>query len=285
MDVTGTLLDGRYLLHRCLGEGGMASIFDAEDLTLGRFVAVKLVRNLGSDLGGERLFREAKAAARTNHPSVVTIYGYGTDIDQGIDYLVMERLQGEDLRARIARSGALPVGFVVALAIDVADALAAVHTIGVIHRDLKPANVFLAQRGLRVDEVKVLDFGIAKHLDLQSITGPDQLIGTLPYMAPEQLIDAGRASPATDIYALGVTLFECLAGVLPFSGETPTELVTQIMAGRDPSLRARRPELPPQLVTCVETCLQPSPARRFASARELCSALQALREAITPSAG
>jgi serine/threonine-protein kinase len=276
MHATGMLLDGRYRLHRCLGEGGMASVYDAEDLTLGRYVAIKLVRNAGSELGTERLFREAKAAARTNHPTVVTIYGYGTDLDESIDYLVMERLEGEDVSARVARDGPLAIAALLRLGIEVSDALAAVHAIGVIHRDLKPANIFLARRGLRTDEIKVLDFGIAKHLDLQSITAPGQLVGTLPYMAPEQLFDSRRVGPATDIYALGVTMFECLAGVLPFSAESPAELVGQITAREASCLHELRPEAPAKLVATIDRCMAPHASSRFASAREVCSALQEL---------
>lgn len=254
----------------------MAFVYDAEDLTLGRHVAIKLVRDVGSEIGSERLFREAKAAARANHPSVVTIHGYGTDFDEGIDYLVMERLQGEDLGRRIARQGPLPLDFVVRVGIEVADALAAVHAIGVVHRDLKPRNVFLAQRGLRGEELKVLDFGIAKHLDLQSITAPDQLIGTLPYMAPEQLLDAGDVGPATDVYALGVTLFECLSGVLPFSGAGPAELVRRVLAGAAQALAPLRPDAPEALIAAVMRCLSHEPSARFASARDVCSTLQTL---------
>jgi serine/threonine-protein kinase len=275
------LLDGRYRLHRCLGAGGMAFVYDAEDLTLGRHVAIKLVRNLSCEIGGERLFREAKAAARANHPAIVTIYGYGTDSDEGIDYLVMERLQGEDLGARIARAGPLALAFLVRLGIELSDALSAVHGIGVVHRDLKPANVFLAQRGLRSDEVKVLDFGIAKHLDLQPITAPNQLIGTLPYMAPEQLLDAKHVGPASDIYALGVTMFECLSGVLPFSAAGPAELVRRILAGEGRALAPLRPDAPRALLATVSRCLAPDPNARFASAREVCAALQALAARMT----
>lgn len=254
----------------------MAFVYDAEDLTLGRHVAIKLVRDVGGELGCERLFREAKAAARANHPSVITIHGYGTDLDEGIDYLVMERLSGEDLGQRIARQGPLPLDFVLRIGVEVADALAAVHAIGVVHRDLKPRNVFLAQRGLRGEEIKLLDFGIAKHLDLQSITAPDQLIGTLPYMAPEQLLDAGDVGPASDIYALGVTLFECLSGVLPFSGEGPAELVSRVLEGKARALAPLRPDAPDALIAAVMRCLADEPEARFASAREVCSALQTI---------
>jgi serine/threonine protein kinase len=257
----------------------MAVVYDAEDLRLGRFVAIKLVRNVPSDIETERLFREAKAAARTNHPAVVTIFGYGTDSETDVDYLVMERLEGEDLSSRIVRLGPLPCELALRIGIEVADALAAVHAIGVIHRDLKPANIFLARRGLRLDEVKVLDFGIAKHLDLHTITSPNQLVGTLPYMAPEQLLDLKQASPLTDIYSLGVTLFECLAGVLPFQAKEPVDLVRQLMHSAAPSLRDLRPEVSESCATIVARCLHSDPGERYPSARALCTALQSVGNA------
>jgi serine/threonine protein kinase len=269
-----SLIDGRYRLQGLLGEGGMARVYEAEDLLFRRPVAIKVVKGVCSELRAERLFREATAAARTNHPVVVTIFAYGTDLDLGADYLVMERLRGESLQARLKRMGRLPPDFTLRVGVELADALSAAHDAGVVHRDIKPSNVFLSQQGLHVDHVKLLDFGIAKHLDLHTITEPDQLLGTVPYMAPEQLKDPRHADERTDVYALGVTLYECLAGVHPFRSPTIEGAATLIRLGLRKPLAEQAQEAPPALVAIVEQCLRSDARERFASARAMCEALQ-----------
>ncbi len=270
--IEGLLLAGRYRLGQALGSGGMSVVYEAEDLRLSRRVAVKLLKAGGAEPAlAERLFREAKAAARAEHPAVITVYGYGSDDETGLDYLVMERLEGESLAARIARDAPLDVAWVVRLGAELADALAHVHAAGVIHRDLKPANVFLARRGLRVDELKLLDFGIARQLDLHTLTAPGQVLGTLRYMAPEQLRDPKRIDARADLYALGVLLFECLCGRLPDDVGTGAEL------GR-PELWTHARAVPPALQVIVSRCLALDPSDRFADGRHVCDLLLALRE-------
>ncbi|MET0389972.1 MAG: serine/threonine-protein kinase, partial [Polyangiales bacterium] len=159
----GTLLDGRYRLTALLGEGGMGRVYEGEDMRLGRRVAVKVIYDDAGDATlAERLYREARAAARAEHHAVITTYGCGVDEELGLDYLVMERLDGETLGQRLIRLRVLPFPLIVRVGLEVADALAAVHGTGVVHRDLKPSNIFLASRGRRVDDVKLLDFGVAK---------------------------------------------------------------------------------------------------------------------------
>ncbi|HEX5658853.1 MAG TPA: serine/threonine-protein kinase [Polyangiales bacterium] len=281
MQLEGTLLDGRYRLGAALGSGGMSVVFEAEDLRLLRTVAIKVIRGTSSSTLVERLFREAKAAARADHPAVITVYGYGSDQTSGLDYLVLERLRGSDLATRILEAGPLPIELVVRVGIETADALAAVHDAGVVHRDLKPANIFLARRGKRIDEVKLLDFGTAKHIDMQTLTTPGQVLGTLAYMPPEQMRDSKHVDTRVDIYALGVTLYECLAGKLPFVRGSGAELAAAMILGvaEITPVRQLRGEVSHALAAIVERCMQRKPSDRFPSARALGSALTALSPA------
>ncbi|MEY4508126.1 MAG: hypothetical protein RLZZ450_248 [Pseudomonadota bacterium] len=277
-DLQGILLDGRYRLGSELGRGGMSVVYAGEDLRLLRSVAVKVIRGESSSKLVERLFREARAAARADHPAIVTVFGYGTDEATGLAYLVLERLRGSDLATRIAERGPLPLELVVRVGAEVADALAAVHATHVVHRDLKPANIFLATRGMRVDEVKLLDFGTAKQLDLQTLTDPGDVIGTLAYMPLEQMRDSLNVEARVDIYSLGVSLYQSLTGQLPFEGSNAAALAVSVMRG-DPGvpLAKARSDAPPALVAVVERCMQRRAADRFQTAREVCDALLACR--------
>jgi eukaryotic-like serine/threonine-protein kinase len=272
----GTLLDGRYRLQGLLGSGGMGQVYEGEDMRLGRRVAVKVMHDDDDDSLAERLFREARAAARADHPAVVTTYGYGTDADLSVSYVVMERLRGQTLAQRLQEAGPLPVASVVRLGVELADVLAGVHAAGVIHRDLKPSNVFLATRGLRRDELKLLDFGVAKQLDLHSLTITGQVYGTPTYMAPEQLADSKRVDARSDLYSAGVVLFEALAGRPPFRASNAAVRIAEILAGETPDLRTLRPETPLRLREVVERCMQRAARDRYPDARALCDALSAL---------
>lgn len=275
-DLQGVLLGGRYNLGHELGRGGMSVVYAAEDLRLLRAVAVKVLRGSTSSALAERLFREARAAARADHPAIVTVFGYGTDETTGVDYIVLERLRGSDLASRIAEQGPLTNEFVRRIGVEVADALSAVHATGVVHRDLKPANIFLAQRGMRVDEVKLLDFGTAKQFDLHTLTEQGEVVGTLAYMPPEQLRDSLRIDARVDLYALGVTMYQCLAGQLPFLSSNVAALALDVLRGSTvlPLARARS-DAAPALIAIVERCMQRSPADRYQTAAELRDALLA----------
>jgi len=273
----GTLLDGRYRLQGLLGSGGMGRVYEAEDMRLGRRVAIKVLYEDDADgTMAERLFREAKAAARAEHPAVVTTYGYGVDPELGVDYVVMECLQGETLAARIERDGKLSIPFILRVGLEIAEALIAVHEAGVVHRDLKPSNVFLATRGRRIDDVKLLDFGVAKQLDLHTLTLTGQIYGTPQYMAPEQINDSKRVDRRSDIYSLGVVLYECATGELPFREKNVTALLCQIMFGAEPNVRARRADLPEPLAAAIARCLQRQAGNRYQTARSLYEALAPL---------
>jgi serine/threonine protein kinase len=269
----GALLDGRYRLGPLIGEGGMSVVHAGEDLQLGRKVAIKLLVDASDAALAERLFREARAAARTQHPAVVLVFAHGSDAALGVDYVIMEQLKGEDLAARIRREGPLAVPFVEKLLLELSDALAAVHGAGIVHRDLKPANVFLAQRRAGVEEIKLLDFGVAKQVDLHTLTGKGDVLGTLAYMAPEQLRDARAAGPGADIYALGALLYECLAGVPPIRATSSAELLVKVMQGAPPPVLTLRADTPARLASIVDRCLRLRPQQRYASGAELLDAL------------
>ncbi|HLH24564.1 MAG TPA: protein kinase, partial [Chloroflexota bacterium] len=196
MDFQGEIVQGRYAVGEQLGEGGDATIYRAEDLRLGRDVALKFLRR---ELRADPTFvarfeREARSAARLDHPHIIPVYEYGEAA--GTYYLVMQYLPGGDLRARL-RDGPLPVATAVRLAAEVAEALGAAHAKGIVHRDVKPANILLTED----EHAKVTDFGIAKMLDVPALTATAALLGTPHYLAPEQA-SGGAITPATDVYAL-----------------------------------------------------------------------------------
>jgi Tol biopolymer transport system component/DNA-binding winged helix-turn-helix (wHTH) protein len=250
----------RYRLIEKLGQGGMGVVYRAEDLRLGRQVAVKLL--LGTD-GGipqravARLEREARTASCLNHPNICTIYGLDTFPDgPGI---VMELLSGETLAARLAR-GRLPLLEALEIAIQVTAALAEAHAAGVVHRDLKPANVMLTRNG-----VKVLDFGLAQTGPAQPVsdasTADGEPCGTLPYMSPEQ-IEGGAVDAASDLFCLGLVIYEMLGGGRPFAAATARGLKTAILE-REP---AKLKDVPPAVAAFVDRCLAKDPAARWPSA-------------------
>src|SRR5438445_2999666 len=209
-------LGHRYRLLRRIATGGMGSVWEGEDSVLHRSVAVKvLLEGLAADGRFlERFRREARAAAGLSHPNVASVYDYGEE--DGTPYIVMELLRGETLAERLRREGALPADEAVRITEGVAAALQAAHDAGVVHRDVKPGNVMLTPAG----EVKVLDFGIAAASWATPITATGAAIGTATYISPEQA--SGQPStPASDVYSLGVVLFEMLAGRPPFTGESP----------------------------------------------------------------
>jgi serine/threonine protein kinase len=271
----GILLDGRYRFKTMLGEGAMGKVFLAEDVQLSRRVAVKVLHDGTDDEHLERLFREARACARSDHPAIVTMYGYGTCPDHDASYVVMEYLQGETVAERIARLGSLPHELVLRIALETADALAAAHSANVIHRDIKPSNIFLAARGRRVDEIKLLDFGVAKQLDLDTLTATGQVYGTPAYMAPEQLLDSKRVAPSCDLYALGAVLWECLTGSRPIDAPNMIALVAAIQFGPELSARELGSDVSPALAAVITRCLRKRPEDRFADAQSMRAALAA----------
>jgi eukaryotic-like serine/threonine-protein kinase len=268
------VLGGRYRLRSRLAAGGMGTVWAAEDLVLGREVAVKLLGEaLASDrLAALRLRREARAAGRLVHPGIARVLDLGEDA--GRPYLVMELLHGESLAARLARVGPLAPVEAVRVVAATADALEAAHRAGIVHRDVKPGNVFVTGDG----GVKLLDFGIASAAGDTAVTG-GVLLGTAAYLAPERVL-GHDATPAADVYALGVLLYELLAGRPPFAGDTGTALAMAHVHAQPAPLRSVAPQVPPALAAACEQALAKDPAARPPSA----AALAALLRSTMPSA-
>lgn len=275
-----------YRILRRLGAGGMGEVYAAEDTRLRREVALKLLPgNLPDDPDWrQRFLSEARNAAALAHPRVCVVYEVG-ETAGGRPYIAMERIEGETLSER-ARARQLGIGEILDLGIQVADALAAAHEKGIVHRDIKPSNVMLDARGL----AKVLDFGLAKRLVLDPdraqgtesliATAPGRVVGTPVYMSPEQ----ARGTPVdhrTDIFSLGVVLYELATGRLPFVGPTVDDTVHRILHAEPPPMREARPDVPGELERIiVDLCLAKDRERRCASARDLRDALRALRRAL-----
>ena len=273
-DLTGTVLGGKYRIGRKIGSGGIGVVYAAEHVTLGHEVAVKVLRGAAARDGGEiaRLRREAYIQVHVEHPNVVRVM----DLDQmpdGSIYVVMERLVGRSLADKLARDGLLAPGLAIPVYIDVCRALHAAHKKGVVHRDLKPGNIFLCEDGVS----KVLDFGMSKLATAESLTQTGYTLGTPEYMAPEQCIGA-QVEPRTDIYALGVMMYEALTGELPIVAANRRELLDLHQRQIPTPMRARRPDLPiPEaLDAAVMKCLKKRLNERPRSAAELEQTLAAI---------
>jgi serine/threonine protein kinase len=266
-DLTGTVLGGKYRIGRKIGSGGIGVVYAAEHVSLGHEVAVKVLRGAAARDGGEiaRLRREAYIQVHVEHPNVVRVL----DLDQmpdGSIYVVMERLVGRSLADKLARDGLLAPGYAIPVFIDVCRALHAAHRKGVVHRDLKPGNIFLCDDGIS----KVLDFGMSKLASAESLTQTGYTLGTPEYMAPEQCIGA-QVEPRTDIYALGVMMYEALTGELPIIAQNRRELLDLHQRQIPTPMRQRRVDLPipAELDLAVMKCLKKRLNERPKSAAEL----------------
>lgn len=259
---------GRYRLGERLGHGGMGEVFAAHDLRLDREVALKLLRaDLAQQEGmRERVVAEARLAARLSHPHVVGVLDTGEQ--DGRPFVVMERLSGRTLRDELA-GGPLPAERVRDVGLQVLRALAAAHALGIVHRDVKPGNVLDAGMGTW----KVADFGIAKwvHAD-ETLTGTGELLGSPSYLAPER-IEGQQAGPSSDLYAVGVLLYEALCGRKPFEGNDPFALATAIRDGAFEPPASVRPDADTEIVAVIERAMRLDPADRYESAEAMAAAL------------
>ncbi len=267
MSALGPTIAERYELGDLLGRGGMSEVRAGRDLRLGRDVAIKLLttgRSDGSRMR-ERFEAEARAVASLSHPNVVLVFDSGEH--EGVPYLVMERLPGRTLADEMA-AGPLAPERAARVTTDVLAALGAAHAAGIVHRDIKPSNVLLASDGA----VKVSDFGIAKNASAMTLTDDGTLLGTPGYLAPERLTGE-PATPQSDLYSVGVLLYEALTGRPPFEGDSPAGLLRAIAEGRPVPLLERRPDLPPRLAHAVEKAMEREPSARFATSAEMARAI------------
>ena len=276
-----------YRIVSRLGQGGMGEVYLATDTRLDRSVALKVLPvAVAQDPGRMSRFEiEAKAASALNHPSVTQIYEIGED--RGIHFLVMEFIEGEALDRRMGERP-LPVQEIAGIGSQIADALDTAHAKGIVHRDIKPANIMLTPRG----HVKVLDFGLAKmtearpaqgsNADTRFLSEPGALLGTVEYMSPEQAL--GRPVDArTDIFSLGVVLYQMATGRLPFAGSSPSETIARILEAQPDAMARFNYQLPEELDRIVRKCLEKDRERRYASARDLMVDLQGLLRAREPA--
>jgi serine/threonine protein kinase len=265
----GTLLNGRYRLDAQIGAGGMSTVYRAFDTVLERQVAIKLMhREIASDSDQlERFRREARAVAQLNHPHVVGVIDAGED--DGTPYIVFEYVEGETLKDRIRRYGRLPVGEAVAYAIEIARALGAAHEQQIVHRDVKPQNVLIDEEGT----AKVTDFGIARSLTEEGLTADGRVLGTTDYVSPEQALgqDVG---PQSDLYSLGVVMFEMLTGDVPFHGENQVAVAMKHVREELPDILLRRPEASSALASIVDRATAKDLDRRYVSDRDLIADLE-----------
>ena len=274
-----TLFDGRYLIIRKLGSGGMANVYLAADQELGRRVAIKILddRHARDEQFVERFRREAQNAAGLSHPSIVSIYDRGDS--EGTYYIAMEYVEGRTLKELLVARGPSPLGIAIDYTRQILSALRFAHRNGIVHRDIKPHNVIVDGEG----RVKVMDFGIARAGAASQMTEAGSIIGTAQYLSPEQ----ARGAPVdqtSDLYSTGIVLYELLTGSVPFTGETPVEIAMKHLSQAPVSPSAHRPEIPRDLDYVVLRALAKDPADRYHSAEEMDSDLERIARGIGVSA-
>jgi serine/threonine-protein kinase len=270
----GTIIDRRYLLRREIARGGAGAVFEAEHLYTKRAVALKLLlpEQRASAEPRARLLREALALSAARHPGVVAALDAG-ETDDGTPYLVLELLEGRSLEGILAVRRRIAPVETVFVGTALCDGLASAHRRGIIHRDIKPSNVFVARDEQGQEVIKLCDFGVARMpAGHTKLTQDGALLGTPEYMAPEQLL-AREVDVRADLYAVGVTLYECLTGVVPFEGNFG-EVLLKVSTEPLPPLRQKAPEVPAELASAVERCLAREPEDRFSDARSLAQALR-----------
>jgi serine/threonine-protein kinase len=274
-----TLFDGRYRIVRKLGTGGMANVYLAEDEVLGRRVAIKILndRHAGDDQFVERFRREAKNAASLSHPNIVSIYDRGEA--EGTYYIAMEYLDGRSLKELIVARGPAPVQISIDYARQILAAIRFAHRHGIVHRDIKPHNVLVDAEG----RLKVTDFGIAR-AGTSQMTEAGSIIGTAQYLSPEQAKGA-PVDQTSDLYSVGVVLYELLTGVVPFSGDTPVEIAMKHLSSPPEAPSMKRAEIPRELDMIVLRALAKDPSDRYQSAEEMDADLKrvARGDAVSPA--
>src|SRR6266852_3372831 len=276
----GEILAGKYRVEKVLGVGGMGVVVAATHIQLEERVAIKFLikEALGSGEAVARFAREARAAVKIKSEHVARVIDVGT-LETGAPYMVMEYLDGGDLSQVLASRGPLPVEEAVEYVLQACEAIAHAHVLGIVHRDLKPANLFLIRRPDGTNAVKVLDFGISKVMPGKgsssdnAMTRTRAVMGSPLYMSPEQMTSTRDVDGRTDIWALGVILYELLAGQPPFSADTMPQLCGLILSGATPSIRTIRGNIPAGLDAVLRRCLEKDPVKRYPNMAEFANAL------------
>jgi serine/threonine-protein kinase len=269
--MVGELIAGRYELEELVGKGGMSSVYRAQDRLLERTVAIKLLHEHYSrdEDYVERFRREARAAAQLSHPNIVTVIDRGED--GGRQFIVFEYIDGQNLKQLVEKKGRLPVRTALELGIEIGHALAFAHESGLVHRDVKPQNVLLGN-----GEVKVTDFGIARSADVQQgLTQTGTVLGTSDYIAPEQA-SGQPVSALSDVYSLGVVVYELLAGDPPYSGENFVTVAMRHVNDPVPSVAVVRPDVPLRLDAALRRAMAKDPGERYDSMADFVSELEAV---------
>ena len=282
--ILGTTLSSRYRLEARIGSGGMSTVYRALDETLQRQVAVKLLNRevTGDTAQLERFHREARAVAQLSHPHIVGVIDAGEDGDPAHPrpYIVFEYVEGETLKDRIRRVGRLPIPEAVAYAIEIARALGAAHARHIVHRDVKPQNVLIDEEG----SAKVTDFGIARTLDEEGLTADGRVLGTTDYVSPEQALGQ-QVTGQSDLYSLGVVLYEMLTGEVPFKGENQVAVAMKHVREVLPDVQSKRPEVSAALAAVVDTATAKRQEDRYADDVELIADLEDVLAIETARAG
>jgi len=271
MIAPGSLLGGRYRLDAEIGRGGMSTVYLAFDTVLERPVALKLMhRDIASDSDQlERFRREARSVAQLNHPHIVTVIDAGEEDGGGAPYIVFEYIEGENLKQLIQREGVLEILPALAYAIEIARALGAAHERLIVHRDVKPQNVLIGLEG----GAKITDFGIARMLTEEGLTVAGRVLGTIDYVSPEQALGQ-RVTGQSDLYSLGIVLYEMLTGQVPFSGDSPVAVAMRHVREDVPDVQRRRPEVAAATASVLDRAVAKDLAHRYPDAATMVGALE-----------
>lgn len=275
MPRVGDVLGGKYKLVELIGKGGMGQVFKAQHESIGRVVAIKCLFRENAQNGEAiaRFFREARTAASIGHPSIIGVHDIGED-DEGIPYLIMDYLDGENLRQHLERVQEVEIPLATYVVAQALSALAACHDKGIIHRDIKPDNIFLVDEAQALPGIRLLDFGISK-VKRPEVPGEDKLtrtgavVGTVPYMSPEQIDAKPDVDNLTDLYAMGVVLYESVTGHLPFDAKGLSGLIGQICFDPYPSPRERRSDVPVELEALILRAMSRDRSERYPHAQEM----------------
>jgi eukaryotic-like serine/threonine-protein kinase len=276
----GTVLSGRYRLEAKLGSGGMSTVYLARDQTLDRQVAVKVMHREMSEQADqlERFRQEARSVAKFSHPNVVSVIDAGED--GGHPYIVFEYVEGETLKQRISRNGALDPQEAIAYAIEIARGLSVAHARNMVHRDIKPQNILIDHEG----RAKLTDFGISRQLEQDGMTATGRVLGTTDYVAPEQAMGR-KVDPRTDIYSLGVVLYEMLVGTVPFAADSQVGVAMKHVNEELPDVQRRRPDVSAAVALVVERSTAKDPAERYQQVGEMIDDLSTALEVEAARAG